>query len=70
VRRHPKREQDRTLGERGRVLLRGGQHHALGDLLRHGLIARSREGSCVDERQAVHAAIVPPARRLAHRPEG
>ena len=45
-------------------------HHALGDVLGDGLVARGGEGSGVDERQSVHAAMFAAARRPWHRPEG
>jgi hypothetical protein len=63
-------EQDRALGERRGVLRRRRDHHALGDVLGDGLVARGGEGSGVDERETVHAAIVAVTGPSRHRPDG
>jgi len=64
-------EQDGALGEVGRVASARGEHHALRDLLGHGLIAGRRVGSRVHERQSVHGAMLPapPAAAIDRRGE-
>ncbi len=52
------------------VLRRRRDHHALGGVLGDGLVARGSEGSGVDERKAVHAAMVAVTRPFGHRPDG
>ena len=70
VRRGAQREQYGLLGERRSVLRRRRDHHALGDVLGDGLVARGSEGSGVDERETVHAAIVAVTGPSRHRPDG
>ena len=70
VRGDPHGQQDGALGEARGVVAAGGQHHPLGDLLGDGAVVGGGDGGGVDEREAVHGAIVPARRRSGHRPEG